>query len=59
MHKVKPAKVCQILGKYTALDLEWKNDRHVVIAASFVNNLGDKKVFLNTHSEIALLENIH
>ena len=46
MHKVKQAKVCQILGKYTAFDLEWKNDTHVVIAASFVNNHVKRKFSL-------------
>jgi hypothetical protein len=58
MYKIKPANVCQILGKYQALDLEWENDTHVIQAASFVNNLGDKKVYVNSHSEIALLEHI-
>jgi hypothetical protein len=29
-----------------------------MLAASFVNNFGSKKVYFNSHSEIALLENI-
>jgi hypothetical protein len=29
-----------------------------MLAASFVNNSGTRRVYLNSHSEIALLENI-
>ena len=55
---MKIAKVSQILGRYVAFDFEWDNVTHVMLAASFVNNLGIKKVYLNSHSEIALIENI-
>lgn len=55
---MKLPKVCQILGEYVAFDFEWDNTTHVMLAASFVNNLGSMKVYLNSHSEIALLENI-
>jgi len=51
-------KVCQILDTYVAFDFEWDNITHVMLAASFVNNFGSKKVYVNSHSEIALLENI-
>jgi DNA polymerase elongation subunit (family B) len=53
-----PPKVIQILSSYVAFDFEWDNVTHVILAASFVNNFGSKKVYLNSHSEIALLENI-
>ena len=56
---MKIAKVSQILGRYVAFDFEWDNVTHVMLAASFVNNLARKKVYLNSHSEIALLENIN
>jgi DNA polymerase, archaea type len=41
-----------------AFDFEWDKITHVMSAASFVNNFGNRKVYLNLHSEIALLENI-
>jgi hypothetical protein len=53
-----PPKVTQILNSYVAFDFEWDNVTHVMLAASFVNNFGHKKVYLNSRSEIALLENI-
>ena len=56
---MKLPKACQILGTYVAFDFEWDNVTHVMLAASFVNNLGSRKVCLNSHSEIALLENIN
>lgn len=54
----KIPKIIQILGTYVAFDFEWDNVTHVMLAASFVNNLGSRKVYLNSHSEIAFLENI-
>jgi hypothetical protein len=56
--KIKIAKVSQILSTYVAFDFEWDEVTHVMRAASFVNNSGTGKVYLNSHSEIALLENI-
>jgi hypothetical protein len=53
-----PPKVTQILSSYVAFDFEWDNVTHVILAASFVNNFGSKKVYLNSGSEISLLENI-
>lgn len=41
-----------------AFDFEWDNKTHAMLAASFVNNFGNRKVYLNSNSEIALLENI-
>jgi DNA polymerase I len=55
--KVSP-KVIQILTSYVSFDFEWDNATYVMLAASFVNNFGKKKVYLNSGSEIALLENI-
>jgi DNA polymerase I len=55
---MKLPKVCQILRRYVAFDFEWDNVTHVMLGASFINNLGSRKVYLNSHSEIALLENI-
>ncbi|MGH9952508.1 MAG: DNA polymerase domain-containing protein, partial [Nitrososphaeraceae archaeon] len=55
---MKSSKVCQILRRYIAFDFEWDKVTHVMLAASFVNNFGSRKVCLNSHSEIALLENI-
>jgi hypothetical protein len=49
-------KVAQILSSYVATDFEYDNVTHVMLAASFVNNFGRKKVYLNSHSEIALLD---
>ena len=51
-------KVNQILSTYVTFDFEWDNVTHAMIAASFVNNFGSKKVYLNSRSEITLLENI-
>ena len=54
----KIPKIIQMIRTYVAFDFEWDNVTHVMLAASFVNNHGSRKVFLNSHSEIALLENI-
>lgn len=55
---MKKPKVCQILGRYVAFDFEWNKVTHVMLAVSFVSNFGNRKVYLNSNSEIALLENI-
>jgi hypothetical protein len=57
-HTNKIAKVCRILGLYIALDLEWDNLTHVLLAASFVDSLGRKRVYLNKGSEIKLIEDL-
>src|SRR5436190_254210 len=54
----KIPKVCKVLGHWKALDLEWDFLTHRLLAASFVDNLGRKVVYMNFRSEIALIEKI-
>ena len=54
----KIPKICAILGLYIALDFEWDKRTHVLLAASFVDSLGRKRVYLNKGSEIKLIEEI-
>ncbi len=54
----KIPKVVALLELYLALDFEWDNLTHVLLAASFVDSLGRKRVYLNKGSEIELIEKI-
>ncbi len=57
-NKISKPKVCRILGYFKALDLEWEEHTHRILAASFVDSLGHKRAYLNKGSEIALIEKI-
>ena len=52
----KLPKVAETLGKYVAFDLEWNKKTHVILAASFVDSVGNQEVYFNEGSEIELLE---
>jgi DNA polymerase elongation subunit (family B) len=41
-------KIKKILDKYLAVDFEWDINTHVIEAASFVDNLGNRKVLLRS-----------
>ena len=56
--KDKIAKVISILGLYVAFDFEWDPKTHILLAALFVDNIGNKRIYLNTGSEVALIERI-